>query len=110
MRDEDAFDKSNKVALWMDPRYPAMGGSVFTGDMGCIGYIRTSEFIEVQFVRRAADEVIDAQLAALDTAEQQVRERFQEALNEINARRADTQQLPFIQAAKTTSDGDRCPF
>jgi hypothetical protein len=109
----DFFAQPTRVALWMDTKFPNMAPMIFTCDMTSIGYIRLSEFVEVQFARRVGEDVIAEQLASLDRAEQQVRERFQEALNEINARRADIQQLPFIPAAnatKTDPREDTCPF
>lgn len=50
-------------------------------------FVRISEYVDVEFPPRAKDEVVQTQLAALETAEKAARTKFQEVLNSIEQRR-----------------------
>jgi hypothetical protein len=51
-------------------------------------FIRVSEFIEVEFPLRKAEEIIPAQLAALKKQEEDLRAKFLDELNKIAEARA----------------------
>lgn len=107
------FSGPVKIAVWLDSSIRGYKSYTVTdGNYTALGYTRVSDYVEVQFTERPVEDLVPEQLANLDKKEQEVRERFQEALNEINARRADIMQLPFIQAAKTTINplDDVIPF
>ena len=52
------------------------------------GYVRISEWIDVDFTGRPSAEVIPAQLAVLDKAEIELRDKFSKALHTIAEQRA----------------------
>lgn len=62
-------------------------------------YIRVSEYVEIDFPPRAPEEIVPAQLAALDKAEQDLRAQFQLKLNEIADARARVRSLTHEVAA-----------
>jgi sugar-specific transcriptional regulator TrmB len=47
------------------------------------GWVRLTEYTEVEFVPLPPAEVVDKQLKQLDDAEQKLRENFQQKLNEL---------------------------
>lgn len=49
---------------------------------------RISEWVEVTFPPRPAEEIVPAQIAALDAAESELRAKFQQKLQEIAEQRA----------------------
>ena len=51
-------------------------------------FVRVSEYVEVDFPPRPAEEVVPAQLATLDKAETELRAQFQAKLQEIAEQRA----------------------
>ena len=51
-------------------------------------YVRITEYVDVDFPPRAPEEIVPAQLAAIDRAEQDARAKFQLQLNELAERRA----------------------
>lgn len=51
-------------------------------------YTRVSEFVEVEFPPRSAEEHVPEQLAVLDTAESELRSKFAAKLAEISSERA----------------------
>lgn len=57
-------------------------------------YVRVSEIVEVELKPLRDDEAIGRQLAQIDRKEQEIREKFQEALNAINADRQNLLALP----------------
>lgn len=57
------------------------------------GAIQVSEYVEIEFPPLATDEVVQKQLAALDGAEVELRDKFQQKLNEINTQRAELRAL-----------------
>jgi len=62
------------------------------GAEGCFmeshaAYIRITEYAEVEFIPLCSEDVVQKQLNALDSAETEVRNRFQEALREIERQR-----------------------
>ncbi len=62
-------------------------------------YVRLTEFVEVNFPPLNSEEVLEKQLKALDSAEQDVRTRFQEALNEIERQRQELRAITYKPAA-----------
>lgn len=52
-------------------------------------YIRVSEYIEVEFPPRAAEEIVPEQIAALDTQIAEVTDKFGKALAELKARKSE---------------------
>lgn len=66
------------------------------GGEGCIqycGWVRISEYVEVDFQPLPADVVVEGQLKQIDAAEQELREKFQQKLNELTEARAKLQAL-----------------
>lgn len=61
-------------------------------------FVRVSEYVEVDFPPRPAEEVVPAQLATLDKAEQELRAQFQAKLNEIAEQRAKLKALTWERA------------
>lgn len=59
-------------------------------------YVRISEFVDVEFQPRAEDAVIDQHLSKLDEAEQELRTKFQDALNSIERQRAELRALTHV--------------
>lgn len=59
------------------------------------GYVRLSPWIEIEFPSLDTGDVIQAQLAQLDKAEQIAREELQQRLNEINDTRQKILALSF---------------
>jgi hypothetical protein len=51
------------------------------------GYVRISEFVEVEFAPLTDGSVVEKQLAALDKAESELRTKFQFALNGLEQQR-----------------------
>ena len=62
-------------------------------------YVRISEYVDIDFPPRAPEEIVPAQLAALDKAEQDLRAQFQLKLNEIADARARVRSLTHEVAA-----------
>lgn len=63
----------------------------------CKEYVRTSEYVDVTFAFPPLEsrEIVEKQLAQLDAAEAEVRNRFQEALNAINSQRAELRAITY---------------
>lgn len=61
----------------------------------CKEYVRTSEYVDVTFPPLESREIVEKQLAQLDAAEAEVRNRFQEALNAINSQRAELRAITY---------------
>lgn len=61
-------------------------------------FVRLSEFVDVDFPPLSNSEVIGKQLAALDLAEIDVREKFEGALNTIKRQRSELMALPHREA------------
>ena len=51
-------------------------------------YVRVSEYLDIDFPPRPGEEIVPAQMAALDNAEAELRMKFTEKLNEIAEQRA----------------------
>lgn len=51
-------------------------------------YVRISEYLDINFPPRPAEEIVPAQIAALDSAETELRAKFQAKLQEIAGQRA----------------------
>lgn len=65
--------------------------SAEAGGEACVkysGWVRLSEYIEVEFPPLPAAVVVEGQLKQIDTAEQELREKFQQKLNELAEARA----------------------
>ena len=62
-------------------------------------YVRLTEWADVEFSERAPEEIVPAQLAALDKAEQDLRAQFQLKLNEIAEARAKVRCLTHEEVA-----------
>lgn len=58
-------------------------------------YVRVSEYLDINFPSRPAEEIIPAQIAALDAAEAELRAKFQEKLHEIAEQRAKLKALTW---------------
>lgn len=52
------------------------------------GWVRVSEYVEVEFTPLPASVVVEGQLKQIDAAEQELREKFQQKLNELAEARA----------------------
>jgi hypothetical protein len=63
------------------------------------GHVRLSPWLEIEFPSLDTDDVINAQLAQLDKAEQRAREELQQRLNAINDTRQKLLALSFQPAA-----------
>ncbi|MBX6381475.1 MAG: hypothetical protein IRZ07_00670 [Microbispora sp.] len=63
------------------------------------GYVRLSPWLEIEFPTLGSDDVINAQLAQLDKAEQKAREELQQKLNAIDDTRRKILALAFNPAA-----------
>lgn len=63
------------------------------------GYVRISEYVEIEFPKLKDDLVIDKYIDALDRSERQVRLDFQKKLDEIAAQRANLLALTHKPAA-----------
>lgn len=63
------------------------------------GYVRISEWIDIEFPPLSTDEVIQSQLKVIDEAEQEARRRFNEQLERFNGMRANLLALPAPIAA-----------
>lgn len=61
-------------------------------------YVRVSEYLDIEFPPRPAEEIIPAQLAALDNAEAELRAKFGERLHEIAEQRARLKALTWERA------------
>ena len=59
------------------------------------GYVRLTEFIDVNFVPLQSGEVVEKQVAALDVAETELRNKFQAALNKIEQRREELRAITY---------------
>lgn len=59
------------------------------------GYIRTSEFVEVEFVPLKDDSIVEKKLAVLDKAETELRAKFQIALNGIEQQRQELRAISY---------------
>lgn len=59
------------------------------------GYIRLTEYVDVDFPPLRDDAVVEKHLKALDDAEADVRTRFQQALNEINNQRQELRAITY---------------
>lgn len=57
------------------------------------GYVRVSEYVEVAFPPLGTDTVVQAQLAALDTAERELHNKFNDAMGGITRRRSELRAL-----------------
>lgn len=56
---------------------------------------RVSEWVDVDFPPCAADELVPEQLAMLDAAENELRAKFQEKLNELAEQRSKLRAITF---------------
>lgn len=62
------------------------------------GYVRISEFAEVEFVPLKDDSIVEKQLAVLDKAESELRTKFQAALNGIEQQRQELRAITYTPA------------
>jgi hypothetical protein len=58
-------------------------------------YVRTSEYVEVEFPPLKSDEVVQRQLEALERVEDELRGKFQTALNQINRQREELRAITY---------------
>ena len=58
-------------------------------------YVRVSEYSDIEFKPRPAEEIVPAQLSALDDAEKELRAKFAEKLGEIAEQRAKLKALTW---------------
>ena len=63
------------------------------------GYIRLSEYVKVEFPPLRDETVVEKHLKALNDAETEVRNRFQQALNEIERQREELRAITYTPAA-----------
>lgn len=66
---------------------------------GVRDYVRTSEYVDVTFPPLAEKEVVAKQLSALDAAEAELRNKFQEALNGLDRRREELRAITYTPAS-----------
>jgi hypothetical protein len=57
------------------------------------GVVQISEFVDIEFPPLATEEVVQQQLSALDSAETELRAKFDQKLSEINTQRAELRAL-----------------
>jgi hypothetical protein len=62
-------------------------------------YVRLTEFVEVEFPPLQSEEIVQKQLDALDMAESELRNRFQEALGGIERQREELRAITYKPAA-----------
>jgi hypothetical protein len=62
---------------------------------GCREYVRTSEYVDVQFPPLQSDEVVQRQLDALEQAETELRSKFQAALDRIERSRSELRAITY---------------
>jgi hypothetical protein len=84
-------------------RFKRLGEASFEayGEEGCFmerieGYVRLTEYAEVEFVPLRSEDVIQKQLNALAGAEKELRNQFQEALNRIEHERSNLLALAYF--------------
>jgi hypothetical protein len=74
--------------------------SVQTSDFETIkGFIRLTEYVEVEFHPLRDETVVEKHLKALDDAESEVRIRFQQALQDIEQQRQELRAITYTPAA-----------
>lgn len=61
----------------------------------CKEYVRTSEYVDVDFPPLESKEVVEKQLSALDAAEAELRSKFQDALNAIESHRQELRAISY---------------
>jgi hypothetical protein len=62
-------------------------------------YVRVSEIVEVDFPRLPPEVTVQRELASIDSAEAELRNKFNEALSTLNTRRANLQALTHTAVA-----------
>lgn len=62
------------------------------------GYVRISEFVEVEFPPLKDQVIVEKQIAALDKAETELRTKFQAALNGIEQQRQELRAITYTPA------------
>ncbi len=92
-----------KYAKFQDPKIPSLISVVGREDDDLerpfLQDVRISEWVEVDFPPRAPEEVVPAQLAALDREAEAVRKEFTDKLHKIAERRASLLALTHESAA-----------
>ena len=89
-----------KLALYRaNGSYELVGEVAAWRDEPSAGYIRLTEIVEVDFQRLSPEITVPAELAQLDTAEAELRNKFNEALSALNTRRANLQALTHVATA-----------
>ena len=63
------------------------------------GYVRTTEFAEVELIPLPPEVTVPAELARIDAAEAELREKFQIALNGLTERRQNLRALTHVVTA-----------
>lgn len=83
-----------KIAVYKDVQYnfESICKDSFEGVKG---YVRVSDFVEVEFPKLSDDETIQKQLHALDEVRAEVSRKFAEALKEIDDAKAQLQALTY---------------
>lgn len=59
------------------------------------GYVRLTEYTEVEFTPLHTDEIVQKQLDALDKAESELRNKFQAALSKIETQREELRAITY---------------
>jgi hypothetical protein len=84
-------------------KYKRMGESSFEtyGEEGSFmehheGYVRLTEYADVEFVPLRSEDVVQKQLDALAGAEKELRNQFQQALNSIEQERSNLLALAYF--------------
>lgn len=102
-----------KIALFKDVKYDWTSPTPWPAEddnAPLEGYTRVSEIVDVEFPPLSKDEVVQQALDCLDEQEKKLRNDFQKALDGLNTRRAELQQLPFIPASRSSSVDEDVPY
>lgn len=59
------------------------------------GYVRISDFVEVEFPPLKDEAIVEKQIASLDKAESELRAKFQAALNGIEQQRQELRAITY---------------
>ena len=85
-----------------DPSWIAVFDARPDGSDPCTeNYVRITEYVDVDFPPRAPEEIVPAQLAAIDRAEKEARAEFQLKLNAFAEARANVRALTHSPAPES---------
>lgn len=95
-----------RVAMFkrlVEPSYDTVAGDALEG---CADFVRTTEYVEVEFPPLESARVVEKQLEALDKAEQEVRNKFESALRQIERQRQELRAITYVPERRTDGSVD----